>query len=80
MEIARLCNIPPNDAEASFRFLSYFLHGDAPGFKAIWNQLRKYDIFELRKIYLAALERIIMVLDEYVYLPDRYGLAMDLTT
>ena len=79
MEIAGLCNIHPNDAEASLRFLPYFYYRDAPGFKALWNQLREYDIFELRKMYLAALERLIMVLDEYGYLPNRSDLAMDLT-
>ncbi len=30
-------------------------------------------------MYLAALERLIMVLDEYGYLPDRSDLTMDLT-
>jgi hypothetical protein len=79
MEIAGFCNIHPNDAEASLRFLPYFYYRDAPGFKALWNQLREYDIFELRKMYLAALERIIMVLDEYGYFLDRSDLAMDLT-
>ena len=79
MEIAGLCNIHPNDAEPSLRFLPYFYYRDAPGFKTLWNQLRDYDIFELRKMYLAALERIIMVLDEYGYLPDRSDLAIDLT-
>lgn len=79
MEIAGLCNIHPNNAEPSLRFLPYFYYRDAPGFKTLWNQLRDYDIFELRKMYLAALERIIMVLDEYGYLPDRSDLAMDLT-
>ncbi len=79
MEIAGLCNIHPNDAEASLRFLPYFYYRDAPGFKTLWNQLRENDIFELRQMYLAALERLIMVLDEYGYLPDRSDLAMDLT-
>ncbi|WP_125919947.1 hypothetical protein [Haloparvum sedimenti] len=79
MEIAGLCNIHPNDAKASLRFLPYFYYRDASGFKTLWNQLHEYDIFELRKMYLAALERIIMVLDEYGYLPERSDLAMDLT-
>ncbi|MFW5900730.1 MAG: transposase, partial [Halodesulfurarchaeum sp.] len=79
MEIAGLCNIHPNDAEASLRFLPYFYYRDAPRFKALWNQLREYDTFELRQMYLAALERIIMVLDEYGYFPEKSDLAMDLT-
>jgi hypothetical protein len=63
MEIAGLCNIHPNDAEASLQFLPYFYYRGAPGFKTLWNQLRENDIFELRQMYLAALERLIMVLD-----------------
>lgn len=79
MEIAGLCNIHPNDAEASLRFLPYFYYRDAPGFKALWNQLREHDMADLRKMYLAALESLITVIDEYGYLPETADLAMDLT-
>lgn len=79
MEIAGLCNIHPNDAEASLRFLPYFYYRDAPGFKALWNQLREHDMAELRKMYLAALESLVTVIDEYGYLPETADLAMDLT-
>jgi len=79
MEIAGLCNIHPNDAEDPLRFFPYFYYRKTPGFKTLWKQLRGYDIVELRKMCLAALECIIMVLDEYGYLPDQSDLAMDLT-
>ncbi|MFC6874758.1 transposase [Halobellus marinus] len=79
MEIAGLCNIHPNDAEESLRFLPYFYYRDVPGFKALWNQLREYDMFKLRKMYLAALESVVTVIDEYGYLPETADIAMDLT-
>lgn len=79
MEIAGLCNIHPNDAEELLRFLPYFYYRDVPGFKTLWNQLREYDMLKLRKMYLAALESIITVIDEYGYLPETTDIAVDLT-
>jgi N-acetyl-anhydromuramyl-L-alanine amidase AmpD len=79
MEIAGLCNIHPNDAEGPLRFLPYFYYRDVPGFKALWNQLREYDMLKLRKMYLAALESIITVIDEYGYLPETTDIAVDLS-
>lgn len=85
MEIAGLCNIHPDDAEASLRFLLYFYYHKPPGFKASWNQLREQleeeenNIYKLRKMYLAALEEMATVIDEYGYLPEKADIAMDLT-
>ena len=79
MEIAGVCNIHPNDAEESLRLLPYFYYRDVPGFKTLWNQLREYDMLTLRKMYLAALESIITVIDEYGYLPETADIAQDLT-
>jgi len=83
MEIAGLCNIHPNDAEASLRFLPYFYYRKPPGFKALWNQLREQlkeeGIYKLRKMYLAALGEMVKVIDEYGHIPEKADIAMDLT-
>ena len=83
MEIAGLCKIHPNDAEDSLRSLPYFYYRKPPGFKALWNQLREQleqgGIYKLRKMYLAALEEMVSVIDEYGCLPEKADIALDLT-